>query len=81
MCLVLDYLTLQRQKEGKASPVRHSKDDSDTIDLAPSHFPPLPTSPLALFVSIYSSSYYTFKPNISQCLYHYTHPYIEILQS
>lgn len=38
-----------RQKEGKASPVRHSKDDSDTIDLAPSHFPPLPTSPLALF--------------------------------
>ncbi|KAL9958514.1 hypothetical protein ACROYT_G035540 [Oculina patagonica] len=38
-----------RQREGKASPVRHSKDDSDTIDLAPSHFPPLPTSPLALF--------------------------------
>lgn len=38
-----------RQKEGKASPVQHSKDDSDAIDLAPSHFPPLPTSPLALF--------------------------------
>lgn len=38
-----------RQREGKASPVRHSKDDSDAIDLAPSHFPPLPTSPLALF--------------------------------
>ncbi|KAJ7372863.1 hypothetical protein OS493_016789 [Desmophyllum pertusum] len=38
-----------RQKEGKASPLRHSKDDSDAIDLAPSHFPPLPTSPLALF--------------------------------
>jgi len=32
--------------------LRHSKDDSDTIDLAPSHFPPLPTSPLPLFVSI-----------------------------
>lgn len=38
-----------RQREGKASPLRHSKDDSDTIDLAPSHFPPLPTSPLPLF--------------------------------
>lgn len=38
-----------RQRESKASPVRHSKDDSDAIDLAPSHFPPLPTSPLALF--------------------------------
>ena len=71
MCLVLDYLMLQRQKEGKASPVRHSKDDSDTIDLAPSHFPPLPTSPLALFVSIYSSSYYTFEPNIN--VYTFTH--------
>ncbi|XP_015752782.1 PREDICTED: putative uncharacterized protein DDB_G0289263 isoform X2 [Acropora digitifera] len=41
-----------RQRETKASPLRHSKDDSDAIDLqAPAHFPPLPTSPLALFVS------------------------------
>lgn len=41
-----------RQRESKASPLRHSKDDSDAIDLqAPAHFPPLPTSPLALFKS------------------------------
>lgn len=41
-----------RQRETKASPLRHSKDDSDAIDLqAPAHFPPLPTSPLALFKS------------------------------
>ncbi|XP_032240362.2 la-related protein 4 isoform X3 [Nematostella vectensis] len=35
-----------RQKENRESPVRHSKDDSDTLDLAPSSFPPLPASPL-----------------------------------
>ena len=53
--LTLAPFDFQRQREGKASPVRHSKDDSDAIDLAPAHFPPLPTSPLALFVSIAQS--------------------------
>jgi len=48
----VSFFKFKRQREGKASPLRHSKDDSDTIDLAPSHFPPLPTSPLPLFVSI-----------------------------
>ena len=52
MLLLFLFFKLKRQREGKASPLRHSKDDSDTIDLAPSHFPPLPTSPLPLFVSI-----------------------------
>jgi len=50
--VVVSFFKFKRQREGKASPLRHSKDDSDTIDLAPSHFPPLPTSPLPLFVSI-----------------------------
>ena len=52
LLLFLFFFKFKRQREGKASPLRHSKDDSDTIDLAPSHFPPLPTSPLPLFVSI-----------------------------
>ena len=51
LLFVFLFFKFKRQREGKASPLRHSKDDSDTIDLAPSHFPPLPTSPLPLFVS------------------------------
>lgn len=50
--VVVSFFKFKRQREGKASPLRHSKDDSDAIDLAPSHFPPLPTSPLPLFVSM-----------------------------